>query len=197
MKAAKERYGRRLAPRPGSIRIIYPLDEFYAERGEAVPAIERVEPDEMPEPYRSLLDHKTDMTSTLERFYQETLHIEVLARHLRESEYFREVVLVLDRQAQSASNSAPSRSFSTCSPMKRARRFCASGSRWAGFCNRFNIPFASRPGAFLRLASDKFIDAALAIAGGRTFSMAAAIRWSMRGSGPWPRSWRFCRRNHP
>ena len=50
----------------------------------------------MPEPYHALLVHKTDMTSTLEKFHGEALHIEVLARHVRENEYYREVVLVLN-----------------------------------------------------------------------------------------------------
>src|ERR1017187_8537228 len=75
---------------------IYPLDESYAARGETAPVIDRVEPGEVPEPYHSLLVHKTDMTSTLEKFHGETLHVEVLTRHARENEYYREVVLVLD-----------------------------------------------------------------------------------------------------
>lgn len=69
-------------------------------RGEAAPALERIEPAEMPEPARTLLVHQSDMTSTLENFYKEQLHIEALARHTVENEYFREVALVLNESGK-------------------------------------------------------------------------------------------------
>ena len=158
MKTAKEEMPL-IAPRPAHSDF-YPLDEFYAERGEAAPAIDRVEPDEMPEPYRSLLDHITDMTSTLEKFYQETLHIEVLARRLRENEYCRETVLVLDRSQKRVEFGAIKINLGlfpheACQEILRARRPLGR------ILSVFNIPFASRPGAFLRLESDNFIETAL------------------------------------
>ena len=75
---------------------IYPLDAFYEQRGEQLPVIGRVHPDEMPEPYRSLLVHKNDMTPTLREFHKAPIHIRVLERHVFENEYFREVVLLLN-----------------------------------------------------------------------------------------------------
>lgn len=193
MKAAKEEMPP-VAPRPVHSDI-YPLDEFYAERGEAMLVIDRVEPDEVPEPYRSLLDHKTDMTSTLEKFYQETLHIEILARHLRESEYCREVVLVLDRRQKRVEFGAI-KIFSTCFRPGPVGRFCAGGSRWAGFSTGSTSRLPAVPGPSCVWCRTNILTPPCNCRG-RTFSMAAAIRWSMRGSGPWPRSWKFCRRNHP
>ena len=143
---------------------IYPLDEFYAERGAAVPAIDRVEPVEVPEPYRSLLIHKTDMTSTLERFYQETLHIEVLARHVRENEYCRETVLVLDRSKRRVEFGAI-QIFLHLFPHGARQEILRARQPLGRILLLFNIPFASRPGAFLRLASDTFIDTALQLQG--------------------------------
>jgi chorismate-pyruvate lyase len=162
MRATKEEMPP-VAPRP-VYSDIYPLDEFYAERGEAAPAIDRVEPDEVPEPYRSLLDHKTDMTSTLEKFYHETLHIEILARHARETEYCREVVLVLDRRQKRVEFGAIKIFLDLFA--REPRQEILRGRQPLGWIlNRFNIPFASRPGAFLRLASDIFIDTALQLQG--------------------------------
>ena len=41
---------------------------FTPPRGLPLPVMEQIQADEMPEPYRSLLVHDSDMTSTLEEF---------------------------------------------------------------------------------------------------------------------------------
>ena len=163
MKAAKEEMPP-VAPRPVHSDI-YPLDEFYAERGEAMPVIERVEPDEVPEPYRSLLVHKADMTSTLERFHQETLHIEILARRLRR-------IRILPGSGAGPGSLAKARRIRRHQDLSRlvSRRgaveeILRERQPLGRILNMFNIPFASRPGAFLRLASDKYIDGALQLQG--------------------------------
>jgi hypothetical protein len=51
------------------------------------------EPDEVPEPFRGLLVHEVDMTSTLERHHGEQLILEVLADGQADGYYFREVIL--------------------------------------------------------------------------------------------------------
>lgn len=52
-----------------------------------------VVPDEMPEPYRSLLVHEVDMTSTLERHHGEPMALEVLVSGEANGHYHREVIL--------------------------------------------------------------------------------------------------------
>jgi chorismate-pyruvate lyase len=139
---------------------IYPLDESYAARGETAPVIDRVEMTEVPEPYHSLLVHKTDMTSTLEKFHGETLHIEVLTRNISENEYCREVVLVLDRAKKPVEFGAI-KIFLNMFPAEAREEIVRAQQPLGRILNLFNIPFASRPRAFLRLQSDKFIDTAL------------------------------------
>ncbi len=51
------------------------------------------EPGEMPEPFRGLLVHDADMTSTLERHHGEQMILEVLADGQEDGYYFREVIL--------------------------------------------------------------------------------------------------------
>ena len=51
------------------------------------------EPDEIPAPYRALLVHEADMTSTLERYHGEGMTLEVLTDGRAGSHYFREVLL--------------------------------------------------------------------------------------------------------
>jgi hypothetical protein len=139
---------------------IYPLDESYAARGVEAPPIDRVETVEVPEPYHSLLVHKADMTSTLEKYYGEMLRIEVLTRELRDNEYCRETVLFLDRSKKRVEFGAI-KIFLDLFPLEARQEILRAGQPLGRILNGFNIPFASRPRAFLRLTSDKFIDTAL------------------------------------
>lgn len=81
---------------PAALPFVYPLDDFYARAGLPLPGIERIQGEEMPEPYRSLLVHDRDMTPTLEKFHGSNIHLKILKREQRGDFYFREVVLQLD-----------------------------------------------------------------------------------------------------
>ena len=71
----------------------YPLDEFYARAGlTRCRLIERLPGEQVPEPYRTLLVHETDMTPTLEKFHGGDIHLRILNREQRDDFYFREVV---------------------------------------------------------------------------------------------------------
>ena len=83
-----------------ALPFVHPLDEFYARSGMALPRIERVAGEELPEPQRTLLVHQNDMTPTLENFHGSQIHLEVLKRDLRGDFYFREVALRLDGNEQ-------------------------------------------------------------------------------------------------
>ena len=76
--------------------IAYPLDEFYARTGLVLPPLDQVDGEAVPEPYKSLLVHERDMTSTLEGFHKAGIHLRLVSRQRRGDDYFREVVLVLD-----------------------------------------------------------------------------------------------------
>jgi chorismate-pyruvate lyase len=81
---------------PAALPFVYPLDDFYVRAGLPLPAIERIQAEEVPEPYRSLLVHERDMTPTLEKFHSSDIHLKILKREQRGDFYFREVVLQLD-----------------------------------------------------------------------------------------------------
>ena len=74
----------------------YPLSDFYGRAKLPLPRIEIIPGDEVPEPYKSLLVHKNDMTPTLETFHNSRIHLELLGRDRRGSFYYREVILRLD-----------------------------------------------------------------------------------------------------
>ena len=71
----------------------FPLSEFYARTNLALPRMEVIAVDAVPEPYRSLLVHERDMTSTLEKFHGSEIYIHALSSEQRDGGYFREVVL--------------------------------------------------------------------------------------------------------
>ena len=71
----------------------FPLSEFYARTSLALPRMEIIGADVVPEPYRALLVHTNDMTSTLERFHGGEICIHALSSEQRDAGYFREVVL--------------------------------------------------------------------------------------------------------
>ncbi len=77
-------------------RLLFPLDEFYAREGRPLPAVARVDSEEVPEPYRSLLVHDRDMTRTLEAYHCGRIHLRILGRRLEEEALWREVVLTLN-----------------------------------------------------------------------------------------------------
>jgi chorismate-pyruvate lyase len=74
----------------------YPLSDFYAHAKLPMPRIEAIPADAVPEPYRSLLVHKNDMTSTLETFHKSRIHLDIVSKDHRGGFYFREVILRLD-----------------------------------------------------------------------------------------------------
>ena len=76
--------------------LLYPLDEVYEDLRMPLPLVSLIDGHEMPEPYRSLLVHDTDMTSTLEAAYRQRIHLHVIKYRVRDNVLMRHVVLVLE-----------------------------------------------------------------------------------------------------
>ena len=73
--------------------LTHPLDEFYRLAKRRLPRIEPVDGAALPEPYRSLLMHERDMTSTLGQFHGDDISLEVLHRHNGGDAYYRDCLL--------------------------------------------------------------------------------------------------------
>jgi hypothetical protein len=155
-------------PKPFSPRPIYsdvyPLDEFYAAHGLSLPVVGRIEPREVPAPYQSLLVHQRDMTSTLEKFHKHKIHVHVRARHTHENEYFREVVLELNRLNQSVEFGAIKINLDLF-PLEARQEILREQRPLGWILTHFGIAIASRPRAYLRVASDDYINKALNLQG--------------------------------
>jgi len=152
------------SPPPPVLSGFYPLDEFYALRGQTMPPIEPVPAREMPEPSRSLLAHESDMTSTLENFYREKLRIEVLGRHTRGQDYFRETVLWLEQSGRRVEFGAIKIMLASL-PAGVRREILRERQPLGRILTESGVEFSSQPRAYLRIAPDDFINRALNLAG--------------------------------
>ena len=70
-----------------------PLTSFYNRAGQAFPEVSFIHGEAMPEPYRHLLVHHSDMTPRLKAFHGSEITLEVLALETNEPTLTREVVL--------------------------------------------------------------------------------------------------------
>ena len=140
----------------------FPLNEFYANAGRALPRIEVLAGDAVPEPYRALLVHTRDMTPTLEAFHGSSIHIDVLHSGGRGEAYFREVVLRLDDNERPVEFGANKVHLARFTP--EARWLILQEKLPLGrILKDHAVPHTSRPVAFFRLQSDDFIARALGL----------------------------------
>ena len=80
--------------RPNQNGLLYPLDLVYTRAGVDMPRVKIVTPKQIPQPYRSLLVHDTDMTLTLERHFGDRVTLRPLSTFTSGRSYFRRVLLV-------------------------------------------------------------------------------------------------------
>jgi chorismate-pyruvate lyase len=140
----------------------HPLDDFYARAGLRLPKIERIAGDKMPEPYRSLLVHGTDMTPTLEKYHGAEIHLRILGREQRGDFYFREVVLQLDGTDQPVEFGAIKISLTLFPP--RARQLILGERLPLGTILRLcEVNHSTVAKAFFQLESDELINRALGL----------------------------------
>lgn len=142
----------------------YPLDEFYAARGLSLPEILVIDAKDafFFEPSRSLLAHQSDMTSTLEKFHNDTLRIQLIDRHVHENEYYREVLLVLERAGTRAGLGATKINLGLF-PAAAQQEILQEKQPLGKILTTSGVPFSSRPSAYFRVVSDEFISDALQV----------------------------------
>ena len=141
--------------------LLYPLTRFCHGGTRRVPPYEGLEPQDLPEPYRSLLVHSGDMTSKLEEYHHCRIHLRVLCTDTSETSYFREVVLLGDRELP-LEYGAIDINLAAFDDQVR-ERILAGTQPLGGLLNEFDIEYASRPRHFIRIEPDDTIAEALAL----------------------------------
>lgn len=152
---------------PSVLPWAYPLDEFYSQARLPLPAIEQIDGESVPEPYRSLLVHQNDMTPTLEAFHEDTVHIRALTRDQRNGFYFREVVLELNGNGTLVEFGAI-KIMLELFPADARQLILAEREPLGHILASCNVVHTSRPKAYLRIQSDNFISEALKLEGEHT-----------------------------
>ncbi len=72
--------------------LLWPLSDFWTDEA-AVREVEAIDAENIPQPYRGLLDHDRDMTPTLEKVWKAELHLDVLANLRVRDHLIRHVIL--------------------------------------------------------------------------------------------------------
>ena len=144
--------------------LLMPLLYFYNQDELPLSPVEFIEGEAMPQPYRSLLVHQHDMTSTLENFYQRAIHLRVVSREQRGEEYFREVVLLLDGSDQAVEFGAIKINLARF-PESVRQHILEERRPLGSILNECALAYVSKPKAFLRIASDKLISGLLNLTG--------------------------------
>jgi chorismate-pyruvate lyase len=100
--------------------ILYPLDFVYARAGVSPPSAKRVAPTDIPEPYRSLLVHESDMTITLERHFGGRVTLRPLSTFSVGGSYYRRVLLAQEYSGRPVEMGAIRMKLDVFSPRIRA-----------------------------------------------------------------------------
>lgn len=149
---------------PAVLSFTHPLDDFYEHAGLHLPPIQVVPGHAVPQPYQQLLVHDGDMTPALERFYEATIHLEVLRRERRGDFYFREVVLLTDDSNQRVEFGAI-KMFLNLFPKQAQVDILTERLPLGTILAKYKIEHTSRPKGFLCIQSDEFINRSLGLTG--------------------------------
>src|SRR5262249_5525740 len=136
------------------------LERFYQRASLPSPSVRELRGREVPQPYRSLLVHSTDMTPTLERFHCQRVGLTVLSRELQENTYLREVILTR------ANDDLPIeygviRICLDHLPPPAARRVLEEHAPFGNILQTEGLPHMSWPQAFFCVDSDAHMRAVL------------------------------------
>ena len=143
---------------------LYPLTVFYAQSQLPLPAIENVDGDNLPQPYRRLLVHDADMTSTLEKQYSQPIVLKPLMRHRDGEALMRQVVLVGERDGRPAEFGAIRIELPLFDPpVQDVIRACRMPL--GSILHKYAIEYVSRPSHFFSVPADETIRRGLGMQG--------------------------------
>jgi chorismate-pyruvate lyase len=145
-----------------AVPFIYPLDDFYAAAGMPLPQMERIEGEQVPEPYRGLLVHQKDMTPTLQAFHGGDIHLRILSSDSRGDFYFRQVVLQMDgsdKQVEFGANKVSLQLF----PAKARHLILEEHLPLGRILKDCQISHTTQAKAFFRVEPDDYISKVLGL----------------------------------
>lgn len=115
--------------------------------------LQRLAPERLPQPDRSLLVHNRDMTSTLATFHRTPLRVTVLQQSQLGELYLREVFLISADQATVVEYGVIAIALEQFSPVQQAA-IQAGKIPLGGLLHEFGIQFESKPTGFFSVSPD-------------------------------------------
>ena len=134
----------------------FPLDEFYNLSKKKLPVIKAIDKLDIPEPYKSLLVHERDMTSTLGQFYADKIQLNVLNQHQQENEYYREVLLLTKSERRPVEYGAI-KIFLHKFPESARKAIVEATAPLGQLLHDYDINYLSKPKGFLVIECDSYI----------------------------------------
>ena len=161
--------------------LLYPLSHFCRAGGHPLPACEFIDGAVVPEPYRTLLVHRGDMTSRLEEFHRAPMKLRVLHREVNGDTYRREVLLCAQDSGLPVEYGAIEINLAAFDEPLRAL-ILEGRQPLGGLLNRHGVRYRSEPRAFLKLAPDSVMDAHFDLDGAHTLYGRSNV---LLGDGEW------------
>ena len=133
--------------------VLYPLSFMRAVRNLPVLSYDKVEPMDMPDPYRSLLVHEGDMTSRLEAHHESPIKVSRLRSSSNGRLYYREVMLQTEPDDKPTEYGAIEVNLNAL-PEEAQALVLEAQQPLGGILNDHRIPYSSSPRAFIKVVPD-------------------------------------------
>lgn len=185
-----------------SVDPVFPLRWFYNQAEKPLPAVQELDSEALPQPYRDLLFHDRDMTSTLKRFHRaDRIWVQALKRERQGDLYHRLVVLRIPDSAAASAAGSDSNSDVQDPASGRPVEFGAIRihlDRFPGVARDWileeskplgrilldaKIAYVSRPERFFKTVTDNWIGSALQMEEGQVVYGRCNVLWDGNSPG--------------
>jgi len=139
-----------------AMHALMPLHFFYEKEERPMPAIEFVQPSDMPANERELLVHDHDMTSALMEYHRSPIDLQVVRREASDEYLLRLVVLTRRELPVPVEFGAIGIRLDVFEPALRAE--VLDGRKpLGGLLSEYRMSYLSQPRAYFRVSADAFI----------------------------------------
>lgn len=139
-----------------AMHLLMPLHFFYEQDRRTMPAIEFVQPDDMPATDRELLVHDRDMTSTLAAYHRSPIDLQVVRRE-GTPEYLLRLVVLTRRELPVPVEFGAIGIRLEALPSALREDIEAGRKPLGGLLAEHRVSYASQPRAYFRVPADAFI----------------------------------------
>ena len=138
---------------------LYPLSAFCVNDGIELPPYRVIDADKLPEPYRHLLVHTRDMTSVLQEYHSQNIHLEHVDI-VREGDHLMRRVALLGEGGRPVEFGAID-IWLPCFTDEVQKDILDCHTPFGAILNDNEIPYTSSPKRFFEIDSNGFIGEAL------------------------------------